>query len=104
MTKTEELINNIQLEVARALNQLDGLKEEVKKADLIKVRDSLSKLEVLNATVLLAQIATLQEQVTELKKWREESERRRWQLVAGVFLAVLAFSANLIVNFVRKPN
>lgn len=103
-TKVEELVKSVQLEVARGLPRLDGLEDAVRKADLIEVRENLARLDAIQVPTLLANIATLQEQVAELKKWREESERRRWQLVVGVFLAVLAFSANLIVNFVRKPN
>lgn len=66
-TKTEELITTVQLEVARAVTQLDGLREEVQKADLIGLRESLEKVGVLDIPVLIAQIATLQEQVAELK-------------------------------------
>lgn len=102
-TKMEELMKSVQLELARALTRLDGLSEEVQKAEIARIRESLAKLEDINATVLLAQVATLHEQVAELKKWKEETERRRWQMVVGVFLCVLTFSANLIVNLVRKP-
>jgi hypothetical protein len=106
-TKTEELIASVQVEVARALTQLESLKDEVRKADLIDVRESLAPLAVLNIPALLSQVATLQEQVTELKKWREERERRWWQFWLGVGICALTFTLNFAMNlvlfFARKP-
>ena len=106
-TKAEELIASLQLDLARAVAQLDGLQDQVQKADLIGVRESLAKLGVLNIPALIAQIATLQEQVAELKKWREEYERKRWQFWLGVGICGVTFTANLVMNFLlfiaRKP-
>ncbi len=96
-TKTEELIHSLQT--------------EVKDADLVELRVRLaaldSRLNVVDFPTLIAQIASLQEQVFELKKWREERERRAWQFWLGVGVCALTFAANLVMNlllyFARKP-
>lgn len=106
-TKVEELVNSVNLEVARAAEQIASLKDEVRAAELLKVHEALARLEVLNIPVLLAQIATLQEQVAELKKWKEESDRRRWQVLLAIGVCVLTFTSNIVINlllfFARKP-
>ena len=106
-TKAEELIHSVQLEVTRAVEQLGHLKDEVRNAKLLEVRENLATSGVLNIPQLIAEIATLQEQVAELKKWREETERRKWQFWLGVGICAITFSANLVMNlllfFARKP-
>lgn len=107
MTKAEELLSSVQLELARAIAQIESLKAEVRQADLPAIRDALAKLDVLNPAALLTKIATLEEQVAELKKWREERDRRGWQFWLGVGICGLTFTANLVMNFLlylsRKP-
>jgi hypothetical protein len=80
-----ELIRDLQLEVARLTEQLSSLKEEVRKAELFDTRDRLTKLEATLETVdvpaVLVQLGVIQEQISELKKWREELEKKRWQLI-----------------------
>jgi hypothetical protein len=64
-------------------------------------------LDVINIPQLIAHVATLQEQVAELKKWKEESDRRRWQVLLAIGVCVLTFTSNIVINlllfFARKP-
>ena len=95
-TKTEELIQNVQLEVTRIVAELDAMKHEVRAADLIQLRERLAKLDALlglvNFTELISRIATLEEQITDHKKWREESDRRRWQTQLLFFGSLLTLA------------
>src|SRR3954454_21023695 len=73
-----ELIRELQLEVAKLISELNGLSDEVRKADLLGARDRLTKLEAslntLDVPSVLVQLGVIQEQLTELKKWpRDES-------------------------------
>jgi hypothetical protein len=80
-----ELIREVQVEMARLLQRLDGFQDEVNKADLLQVRERLAVLESL---------------VAELKKQAEEKDRRWWQFWLGVGVVVLTFAANLTINLV----
>ena len=105
-TKTEELIQNVQLEVTRIVAELDAMKHEVRAADLIQLRERLAKLDALlglvNFTDLISRIATLEEQNVELKRWREESDRRRWQTQLLFFGSLLTLDIQLTVLFLKK--
>jgi hypothetical protein len=78
--------------VTRIVQRLDSLQDEVKSAELAKVRERLAVLESLLA---------------ELKKQFEERDRRWWQFWVGVSAIGLTFVANLVMNFLlyfaRKP-
>ena len=105
-TKTEELIQNVQLEVTRIVAELDAMKHEVRAADLIQLRERLAKLDALlglvNFTERISRIATLEEQNVELKRWREESDRRRWQTQLLFFGSLLTLASQLTVLFLKK--
>ena len=105
-TKTEELIQNVQLEVTRIVAELDAMKHEVRAADLIQLRERLAKLDALlglvNFTELISRIATLEEQNVELKRWREESDRRRWQTQLLFFGSLLTLAIQLTMLFLKK--
>ena len=106
-----ELIRELQLEIAKLIVQINGLKDEVRTAGLTDLREKLAKFEERLSSVdwinFVTQLATLQEQVSELKKWRDERDRRQWQFWLGVGICGLTFTANLVVNllifFARKP-
>ena len=110
-TKTEELLHSLQTELTRVVSVVEGLQTQVRDAEMGKLREHIAvfnaRLADLSLPVLLAQIATLQEQVAELKKWKEERERRWWQFWLGVGICSLTFTANLVMNlvlfFARKP-
>jgi hypothetical protein len=96
---------NFQVEVTKLIAELKGLREEVRQAELLSIRDRLTKLEsvlgTLDIPALLVQIGVLQEQIAELRKWREEADRRRWQvlmLFAGSLLTLLVQIALLAVK------
>src|SRR5688500_10970764 len=100
-----ELIRDLQIEVTKLLGQLDGLKDEIRKAELLATRDRLTKLESVLETVdipaVLVQLGVIQEQIGELKKWRDELERKRWQvtmLFGGCLLTLLVQLALLTIK------
>ena len=64
-----ELIRELYLELTRMVERLDGLREQVAKADLTRMGERIAVLESLGA---------------ELKKQFEEKDRRWWQFWVGV--------------------
>lgn len=100
-TKTEELIHELQIELTRLLAVLNTLQTEVRDADLRAVRERIRHIESLLAVIdvpkVLTRVATLEEQVAELKKWREERDRRNWQFWLGVGMVVFTLFVNLFV-------
>lgn len=59
-------------------------------------------LEKLNLSELRERIAVLEDRVTELKKSKEEADRRYWQFVVLFVGGILTLAINLVVSFVRK--
>ena len=101
-----ELIRELQLEVTRLTEQLTSIKEEVRKAELLATRDRLTKLEAILETVdvptLLVQLGGIQEQLADLRRWRDETERRRFQ-VNTVFLGcVFTLFIQIVLVFIKK--
>jgi capsule polysaccharide export protein KpsE/RkpR len=98
-----------ELEVLRA--QFDLIRREIDKPEFGQLRDRITKIESLLAVIdpsgLVKKVATFEEQVAEFKKWREESDRRRWQVLLAVGVCVLTFTSNIVTNlllyFSRKP-
>jgi uncharacterized coiled-coil protein SlyX len=87
----------------------EKLESEVRRVSLLD--DRIAKLEARTADAdrLQQRVAVLEEQAAEFKKWREQSEQRRWQFVFltwGGFITILLGVATIIVNlvlaFVRK--
>ncbi len=115
-TKTEELINTVHREVTRLVEMHQALRDEVDAAKLIELRESQAVLEA--AVVELKKwreehdrrgerLAVLESQFAEFKKQFEEKDRRWWQFWIGAGLVGFTFVANLIIQFVllfsRKP-
>jgi hypothetical protein len=100
-TKTEELIHELQIELTRLLAVLNTLQTEVRDADLRAVRERIRHIESLLAVIdipkVLTRVATLEEQVAELKKWRDERDRRNWQFWLGVGMVIFSLFVNLFV-------
>lgn len=101
-----ELIREIQLELAALRGVVAGCDRRVDDANLPEIRERLAKieslLEVADFGSLITRIATLEEQNTELKKWREESDRRRWQTVLLFGGSLLTLAIQLTVLFLKK--
>src|SRR5438105_4850675 len=101
-TKAEELINTVQREVTRIQTLVEGLQDEVTRGNLTEVQ---TRLAVLDASVVELKrwreeaerrgerLAVLEAQFAELKKREEENDRRRWQFWLGVGVVVLTFTA-----------
>jgi hypothetical protein len=110
-TELKDLISALrtELEVLRAEFVL--VREDIQRPEFMRIRERIATIEALltaiDAPNLTRKIATLEEHVAELKKWREETERRKWQFLLGVVVCALTFTANLVMNFVlyfsRKP-
>lgn len=110
-TELADLIADLRTELHVLRAQFDALNTDLDRPEYARMRERITKIEsllaVIDAAALVRQIATLQEQVAELKKWREESERKKWQFWFGVGICTLTFSANVAMNlvlfFARKP-
>jgi hypothetical protein len=100
-TKTEDLIHELQIELTRLLAVLNTLQTEVRDADLRAVRERIRHIESLLAVIdvpkVLTRVATLEEQVAELKKWRDERDRRNWQFWLGFGMVIFSLFVNLFV-------
>jgi hypothetical protein len=83
------------IQVARATkHELDLLKKDI---------DSLATdIDRAKLAELRERIAILEERVTELKKLREEAEKRYWQFVVLFIGGLITLGINLVVSFVRK--
>jgi hypothetical protein len=101
-----ELIRELHLELTKLIGQLDAVKDEVRKAELIANRERLTKLEavleMVNVHTLMIQLGVIQEQLAELKRWREETERKRWQLNMVFFGCLSSLFVQLLVLFLKK--
>ncbi len=62
----------------------------------------ISGLDKLNLLELRERLAVLEDRVAELRKSKEEADRRRWQFVVLFVGGLLTLAINLVVSFVRK--
>lgn len=109
MTKTEELINTVQREVARLITLHQGLRDEVDAANLIEIRERQAVLDAAVAELRKRaeeaeqrneRLAVLEAQFAELKKQFEEKDRRWWQFWVGVSAVGFTFVANLVIQLI----
>ncbi|MBA4064558.1 MAG: hypothetical protein C0501_12770 [Isosphaera sp.] len=104
-TELNDLIAGLRTELEVLAGEVRGLRADFDRNDLNQLRERLVKLEAVlqavNVPALLLQLGVLQEQIAELRKWREEADRRRWQvlmLFAGSLLTLLVQVALLAVK------
>ena len=101
-----ELIREIQIETTALRGILAACDRRVDDAKLPDIRERLAKIESLLDLAdfggLISRLATAEEQLSELKKWREESDRRRWQTQLLFFGSLLTLAIQLIVLFLKK--
>jgi ribosomal protein L29 len=96
-----QLIEELQRELTQLRVALSLVQQDIERAEMHELRDRITKIEallsVLDAAAVLRKVATLEEQVAELKKWREERDRRNWQFWLGVGMVVFTLFVNLFV-------
>ena len=102
----KELIGELHLEVTKLIAELNGLRDEVRRAELLNTRDRLIKLESVLDTVdipaVLVQLGVIQEQVAKLKKWRDENERQRVQYNLVFMGCLLTVFVQIVIVFIKK--
>lgn len=111
LAEMAELIAELRGELGILRAELESLNTAFDRPEYLRVRERIAKIEsllaVVDPTALIRKVATLEEQVAELKKWKEESDRRRWQVLLAVGVCVLTFTSNIVINlllfFARKP-
>lgn len=86
-SKITELARRTELDLAVLRNDVDSLQEKLTEAGL---------------KVLSERLAVLEDRVTELRKSKEEADRRYWQFVVLFVGGILTLAINLVVSFVRK--
>jgi hypothetical protein len=101
------------MEHSRALRQeFELLKQLVESGDLPTLRDRLSSLEGRVAALEkfeaeLRRIGALEERVNELRRAKEESEKRHWQFVyifaGAVATLLITVVVQLVLAMLRKP-
>jgi ribosomal protein L29 len=96
-----QLIEELQRELTQLRVALSLVQQDIERAEMHELRDRITKIEallsVLDAAAVLRKVATLEEPVAELKKWREERDRRNWQFWLGVGMVVFTLFVNLFV-------
>lgn len=86
-SKVEQLARETEKELALIKKDGEALQKDIDQADLNQVRE---------------RIAVLEERVVELKKMREESEKRYWQFVVLFVGGLITLGINIAVSFIRK--
>ena len=82
-------------EIARDALIKVGLLEK----DVLRLQEEAERL---NLPQLRERLAVLEDRVTELKKSKQETDRRYWQFVVLFVGGILTLAINLVVSFVRK--
>ena len=82
-------------ELARDALTKVGLLEK----DVVRLQEEAERLDPLQ---LRERLAVLEDRVTELRKSKEEADRRYWQFVVLFVGGILTLAINLVVSFVRK--
>ena len=85
--KISQLARTTELDISALRHDLEALKKESTQANWQGVRERL---------------AVLEDRVTELRKSKEEADRRYWQFVVLFVGGILTLAINLVVSFVRK--
>ena len=70
--------------------------------DVLRLAKIESLLDLADFGGLISRLATAEEQLSELKKWRDESDRRRWQTQLLFFGSLLTLAIQLTVLFLKK--
>jgi hypothetical protein len=83
------------LEQLVTLSDLMGLKDR-----LLSMENRMAVMEKFEAE--LRRIAVLEDRINELKKSKEESEKRYWQFVVLFVGGLVTLGINLVVSFIRK--
>ena len=86
-SKISQLARQTELDLAVLQAEVQALREMLLGGDLANIRERL---------------AVLEDRVTELKKSKEEADRRYWQFVVLFIGGILTLAINLVVSFVRK--
>jgi len=86
-TKLEQLTRQTELDLALVRKDVEAIRRDIDSANLAQLRERL---------------AVLEDRVTELKKMREESDKRYWQFVVLFVGGLITLGINLVVSFVRK--
>ncbi|VTT96379.1 unnamed protein product [Gemmataceae bacterium] len=101
-----EAVRDLQIELNKLISHVDGIKDEIRRASLLEIRERLTKLEptleTLDIPAVLVQLGVLQEQIAELKKWRDESARRVFQVGLLFGGSLLTLGIQLAVLFLKK--
>ena len=86
-SKAAQQAKENQIALAVLSSDVKSLEADFAKGDLPSVRERLAGLE---------------DRVTELRKSKEEADRRYWQFVVLFVGGILTLAINLVVSFVRK--
>ena len=86
-TKLEQLTRQTELELALVKKDVEAIQKDMDSANLNQVRERL---------------AIIEERILELRKMREESDKRYWQFVVLFVGGLITLGINLVVSFVQK--
>lgn len=84
---TAELIRRLDVELAVLRSEFDGLREQISRTELAQIRERL---------------AVVEHTLAELKKQKEEADRRLWQFTVLFVGGLITLAINFALVFVRK--
>jgi hypothetical protein len=105
-TELSDLIAALRTELEVLSREVSFLRTDLDRAELSQLRDRVTKLEsilqAVNVPSLLVQLGVIQEQLGELKKWRDEMGRRVMQVGLLFGGSLLTLAIQLIILFLKK--
>ena len=102
-----DLIQDLRHDFTVLRAEVDALAGELRRADLLPLRERLAVLESKFVELSLMKeevkrIAVLEDRVAELKRLNEEAERRRWQFVMLFVAGLITLAINIALLVFRK--
>ena len=86
-TKWETSIQEVQIQLAELKQRVGTFRDEIDRVNLIE---------------LIRKVAVLEQRLNELKRLKDETDRRYWQFVVLFIGGLITLGINLVVSFIRK--
>ena len=86
-TKWEASVQELQTQMAEIQERVNNFRDEIHRANLFE---------------LLRKVAVLEDRIAELKRLKEETDRRHWQFVLLFVGGIITLAIQLLLLFFKK--